>query len=131
MAGEYSRTQRVGDYLRREVALIIQNEIRDPRVNLVSVTGADVSRDLSYAKIFVTIMDADDEAAAKTPIDVLNKAAGFIRSCLAKDSTMRTIPKIRFYFDKSVGQGRYMESLIRDAMAKPSNNPIEDDSDEN
>lgn len=127
MAGDYSRAQRVGDYLKREVALIIQNEIRDPRVGMISITGADVSRDLGYAKIFVTLMNADNEQDSKVCVDILNKAAGFIRSCLAKDSTMRTIPKLRFLFDISVGHGRYMEELIRDAMSKPSNNEPDSD----
>jgi len=127
MAGDYSRAQRVGDYLKREVALIIQNEIRDPRVGMISITGADVSRDMGYAKIFVTLMNAESEQDAKASVEILNKAAGFIRSCLAKDSTMRTIPKLRFLFDTSVGHGRFMEGLIRDAMAKPSNNEPEQD----
>lgn len=127
MAGDYSRAQRVGDYLKREVALIIQNEIRDPRVGMISITGADVSRDLGYAKIFVTLMNADSEQDSKVSVEILNKAAGFIRSCLAKDSTMRTIPKLRFLFDASVGHGRYMEALIRDAVSKPSNNEPDQD----
>lgn len=127
MAGDYSRTQRVGDYLKREVALIIQNEIRDPRVGMVSITGADVSRDLGHAKIFVTFMNAEDENSAHVSVEVLNKAAGFIRSCLSKDSTMRSIPKLRFYFDTSVGHGRYMEGLIREAVSKPSNNESSED----
>lgn len=116
MAGDYSRTQRVADYLKREVALIIQNEIRDPRVGIANITGAEVSRDLAHAKIFLTFMQAETEAEAKQAVEVLNKAAGFIRSCLASDSNMRTVPKLRFHYDGSVGHGRYMEDLIQRAV---------------
>lgn len=117
MAGDYSRTQRVADYLKREVALIIQNEIRDPRVGIANITGAEVSRDLSHAKIFVTFMQAENDTEAKVAVEVLNKAAGFIRSCLAQDSNMRTVPKLRFHYDSSVGHGRYMEDLIQRAVS--------------
>ncbi|MEY3018300.1 MAG: ribosome-binding factor RbfA [Pseudomonadota bacterium] len=124
MAGDYSRTQRVADYLKREVALIIQNEIRDPRVGIANITGAEVSRDLSHAKIFLTFMQAENDAEAKVAVDVLNKAAGFIRSCLASDSTMRTVPRLRFHYDSSVGHGRYMEELIQRAVGS---SPSEED----
>jgi len=127
MSGDYSRTQRVADYLKREVALIIQNEIRDPRVGIANITGADVSRDLSHAKIFLTFMQAESEAEAKVAVEVLNKASGFIRSCLASDSNMRTVPKLRFHFDSSVGHGRYMEDLIQRAV---STNSSQDDGEE-
>jgi len=52
MAKEYSRTERVGDMLQRELAILIQNEMRDPRVSMVNITAAQVSRDLSHARIF-------------------------------------------------------------------------------
>jgi ribosome-binding factor A len=115
VAKEYARTQRVADYLQRELAALIQREVRDPRVGMVSITGVDVSRDLGHAKVFYTLMgcDSEDEAAASTA--VLNKAAGFLRSALSRDSSMRSVPQLRFYFDTSVGHGRDLEDLIRRA----------------
>ena len=56
MAKEYARTQRVADYLQRELAALIQHEVRDPRVGMVSITGVDVSRDLGHAKVYYTSM---------------------------------------------------------------------------
>jgi ribosome-binding factor A len=112
MAKEFSRTERVGDYLRRELAVIIQRELRDPRLGMVSITAADVSRDLSHAKIYFTLLGSDTQEDAKPTTDVLNKAAGFLRSALARDASMRSVPRLRFIFDTSVGRGRDLEALI-------------------
>jgi ribosome-binding factor A len=115
MAKEYARTQRVADYLQRELATLIQHEIRDPRVGMVSITGVDVSRDLAHARIHCTVMGSDSGEDARDSIEALNKAAGYLRSLLSRDSTMRSVPQLRFYFDASVGRGRDMEKLIKSA----------------
>ena len=115
MAKEYARTQRVADYLQRELAALIQHEVRDPRVGMVSITGVDVSRDLGHARVYCTIMGSDSSEDAGESIEVLNKAGGFLRSLLSKDSNMRTVPQLRFYFDSSVGRGRDLEDLIKRA----------------
>ena len=112
MAREFTRSQRVADYLQRELSTLIQREVRDPRVGMVSVTGVDVSRDIGYAKIHYTVLGAENADEAKESTDVLNKAAGFLRKQLSRDSNMRSVPQLRFYFDNSVGRGRYMEDLI-------------------
>lgn len=115
MAKEYSRTSRVADHLQRELAALIQNEVRDPRVGMISITGVDVSRDMGHARVYYTVLsaDGDDDVAESTA--VLNKAAGFLRSQLSRDSSMRSVPQLRFYFDSSVGRGRYLEDLISKA----------------
>jgi ribosome-binding factor A len=115
MAKEYARTQRVADYLQRELASLIQREVRDPRLGMVSITGVEVSRDLAYAKVFFTVLGAESSEEAKESADVLNHAAGFLRSQLSRDSSMRSVPQLRFSFDSSVGRGRHMEDLIRRA----------------
>ena len=115
MAKEYARTQRVADYLKRELAALIQHEVRDPRVGMVSVTGVDVSRDLGHAKVYYTVMGSDSREDAKESTEVLNKAAGFLRSQLSRGSNMRSVPQLRFYFDSSVGHGRDLEDLIKRA----------------
>ena len=112
MAREFSRSQRVADHLQRELSSLIQHEIRDPRVGMVSITGVDVSRDMGHAKVHFTVLGANNSDEASEPTEVLNKAAGFLRSQLSRDSSMRSVPQLRFYFDSSVGQGRYMEDLI-------------------
>ena len=115
MAKEYSRTQRVADYLQRELAALIQHELRDPRIGMVSITGVNVSRDLGHAKIYFTVLGCDSGDDASDSTEALNKAAGFLRSQLSRDSNMRSVPQLRFYFDSSVGQGRHLEDLIRKA----------------
>lgn len=113
MAKEFSRAQRVADYLRRELAGLIQREVRDPRVGMVSITGIDVSRDIGHAKVHYTVLSTDDsdESIAESTA-ALNKASGFLRTQLSRDSAMRSVPQLRFYFDESVGRGRYLEDLI-------------------
>lgn len=115
MAKEYSRTQRVADYLQRELAGLIQHEVRDPRLSMVSITGVDVSRDLGHARVYYTQLGTDSKDEAEEATAALNRAAGFLRSQLSRDSKMRSVPQLRFYFDTSVGEGRHMEDLIRKA----------------
>ena len=114
MGKEFERTQRVSHFLHEELARLLQTTVRDPRVQEVSISGVEVSRDLSHAKVFFTLMsDASSEERAEVTA-VLSKVSGFLRSELAKASTMRTVPRISFRFDESVGRGRDMEILLRE-----------------
>ena len=118
-----SRELKVADFIRDEVAQIIQLEMRDPRVgSFVSVNDVKVSKDLSYADIYVSSLQAQDEAAQNELIEVLNKAAGFFRSTLAKRHSMRTTPKPRFHYDQLVESGPRLEKLINTAMQGVDNN---------
>ena len=116
MAREFGRPQRVADYLRKEISQLIQFQMRDPRVGMVSVTDVEVSRDMSHAKIYVTVLGCDSAESAKEPLKVLNGAAGFLRSKVANDATMRIIPNLRFFFDESVHRGQELSSLIDQAI---------------
>jgi len=114
MGKEFERTQRVSHFLHEELARLLQSSVRDPRVQEVNLTGVEVSRDLSHAKVFFTLMnDASPEERAEVTA-VLSKVSGFLRSELAKASAMRTVPRLSFRFDESVGRGRDMESLLRE-----------------
>jgi len=117
MAREYNRTDRVADYLRRELATLIQVGMRDPRLSLVSVTDVEVSRDLAHARVYYTSMDTDSAEEASELTEALNRAAGFMRSQLSRDSSLRTVPQLRFFFDSSIGRGRHMEELIEKAVS--------------
>ena len=117
MAKEFERTQRVSHYLHEELARLLQNTVRDPRVQDVNLTGVEVSRDLSHAKVFFTLMnDVTSEERAEISA-VLSRVSGFLRSELAKQSSMRTVPRLSFRFDESVGRGRDMENLLREVRA--------------
>ena len=116
MANEYNRTDRVADHLRRELATLIQRGMRDPRLGMVSVTDVEVSRDLAHARVFYTSMDADSTEAATEITEALNRAAGYMRSQLSRDSRLRMVPQLRFFYDSSVGRGRHLEELIEKAV---------------
>ena len=115
MAKEYARTERVADHLQRELAALIQREVRDPRVGMVSITGVDVSRDLAHARVYYTKIGADSTEEATESTEALNRAAGFLRSQLSRASSMRSVPQLKFFFDASVGRGRDLEALIQRA----------------
>ncbi len=116
MAREYSRSQRVADYLKRELAALIQHSVRDPRITMVNVNDVQVSRDISHAKVYVTFIDKDNEEEAEELLEVMNRASGFLRTQIAGDSSMRIVPKLRFYFDTSVGRGHRVSDLISKAI---------------
>ncbi len=117
MAKEYQRTERVADHLKRELASLLQFEVRDPRIGMVSITDVEVSKDLGHARVYCTVLGKENDGQAEESMLALNKAAGFMRSQLSKDSSMRMVPQLRFYFDKSVGRGAYLEELIERAVA--------------
>ena len=115
MGKEFERTERVSQFLHRELAHLLQTAVRDPRVQQVNLTGVEVSRDLSHAKVFFTLMeDATPEHRAEMT-RVLEKVAGFLRSQLAKASSMRTVPRLGFRFDESGGRGRHLANPLKEA----------------
>ncbi len=121
MAREFKRTDRVAEQLQRELAQIIQLEVRDPRVGMVTVCAVDLSRDLHYATVYVTFLGIDETVkATQAAIDVLNEAASFIRIQIGKRMRMRAVPHVKFLFDKSISRGRDLSSLIEQARDKDS-----------
>ncbi|KAF1056925.1 MAG: 30S ribosome-binding factor [Pseudomonas delhiensis] len=128
MAKDYSRTQRIGDQMQRELAMLIQREIKDPRLGLVTITGVDVARDLSHAKVFVTVMGQDDNAeVVKQNTSILNEAAGFLRMLLGKSMKLRTVPQLHFSYDASIRRGAELSALIERAVAEDRRNDGEAD----
>lgn len=119
MAKEYSRTQRIGDQMQRELAQLIQREIKDPRLGLVTLTSIDVSRDLSHAKVYFTVMGQDDdEQKVALNQSILKDAAGYLRMLLGKSLKLRSIPQLHFLYDESVRRGARLSALIERAVAE-------------
>lgn len=119
MAREFKRTDRVAEQLQRELAQIIQLEVKDPRVGMVTVCAVDLSRDLHYATVYVTFMGIDETVdATQSAVDTLNEAAGFIRIQIGKRMRMRAVPHVKFLFDESIARGRDLSSLIEKARDK-------------
>jgi ribosome-binding factor A len=115
MAKDYSRTDRVGEQYQREIAMIIQREIKDPRLSMATVSAIEVSRDLAYAKVFVTFFEEDPDKL-KQSLKVLNDAAGFIRSLMGKRVRARIMPELRFMHDPSLNEGIRMSRLVDEAI---------------
>ena len=122
---EFGRSLRVADFVRDELAQIMQRHMRDPRVGLVSVNDVTVSKDLSYAEIYVSSVDTSSAEERDELISVLNKAAGFFRSELAKRHSMRTTPKPRFHYDELVEKGPALEALIESAISEDASRRVE------
>lgn len=124
MAREFSRTRRIGEQIQRELAQLIQQELQDPRLGMVTVSAVEVSRDLANAKVFITVLGegADVQASLK----VLNKAAGFLRHELGRRLILRSLPALRFVYDASLERGNRLSSLIDRAMAEDKKNTPKD-----
>ncbi len=118
MAKEYSRTQRVGDQMQRELAVLIQREMKDPRVSLVTVSAVEVSRDLAHAQVFVTSLGAEDPAQIADMLGVLKGAAGFLRTQLGRLMKLRQVPQLHFRYDESIARGAHLSALIERAVAE-------------
>jgi len=129
MARTSNRTDKVSDLLKKEIALLIQREVRDPRVGMASVTSVKVSKDLGYASVYVTLLGKSNEEEASEGIEALNKASGFLRSMLAKAVSMRTTPKLKFIYDDTLVKGQELTSLIDEALARDERNHQHDDND--
>lgn len=120
MPKEFPRTRRIGEQIQRELALLIREDIKDPRIGMVSVTSVIVTRDLSYAKVYVSVLGNTEQADAS--ISVLANAAGFLRHKLGKILHIRVIPELRFYHDRSLEEGARMGALINAAIASDKGN---------
>lgn len=115
MPKDFSRTERVNEQIQRELATIIQTELKDPRIKLITLTSVDISPDFAQAKIYFTSLDQSE--GPKETIKALTQAAGFLRREVARRMTIRIIPQLHFFYDKSVERGVHLSQLIDEAMA--------------
>lgn len=116
MAREYARTDRVGQQIQKEIAIILMREIKDPRLSMTTVSAVEVTRDLAYAKVFVTFFN-DNAEEIKASLEVLADAEGYIRSLLGKRLRARIMPHLRFVYDSSMSEGVRMSALVDQAVA--------------
>ena len=103
----------MAEQIRRELAKIVREELKDPRMGLCSFTAVKLSRDLSYAVVYCTVLD---DALRDDTLETLNHATGFIRSQIASRIRARTVPVLKFVNDDSVERGEAMEELISKAI---------------
>lgn len=112
MAREFKRSDRVAQEIQKEIAVILQREVKDPRIGMVTVSDVEVSSDLAYAKVFVTFLFDHDEQAITQGMKGLEKAAPYIRTLLGKTMRLRIVPEIRFIYDESLVEGMRMSNLV-------------------
>ena len=120
----YNRIDRISEEVRREVDRIIREDLNDPRITgTFSVTHADVTRDLRYGKIYVSVLEDDKRAGM---MEALKKAAGFIRRELGHNIIIRYSPELTFVSDENIAYGVHIAKVLADAQ-KTENHHDEDD----
>ena len=119
----FARTDRVAEQIRRDLSELIRSEIRDPRVQQVSLTAVEVTPDYAHAKVFYTALvgESERESLAKG----LKRASGFLRHELSRQLLLRTVPELHFEYDTSVERGISLSSLIDSAVSRTADDSAE------
>ena len=121
-----NRTRRIAEEIRKIVSTMLISGIKDPRINsLVSVTDVEVTSDLSYAYVYISILGGDEEST----LEGLKSACGYIRREVGKNIKIRHIPEIIFKIDDSLIKGMYMDELIKKVNSGYKNSSEEDEKD--
>lgn len=119
----YQRIDRIAEQVRHEVDRIIREEVSDPRVGgTFSITRAEVTRDLRYAKIYVSVLEDDKR---EDLMKALKSASGFIRRSLGKNMLIRYAPELQFISDQNIAYGVHIAKMLADAQANASNDAQE------
>src|SRR4249920_1916029 len=129
MPREFSRASRIADQIQRDLSGLIRQEVKDPRVGLVTITAVEVNRDLSHAKVYVSSLA--EVAATEQSVEALQHAAGFLRSQLSRTLKIRSVPQLQFLYDASVERGARLSHLIDEAVASSGQLTPERDGNDN
>ncbi len=116
MSKEFSRTQRVSQQLQKELALILQREVRDSRIGMVTISDVEVSRDLAYAKVFVTFLCVGEQTP-ESSLAALKEHEVQIRMMLGKRIRLRLTPEVRFTYDNTLVEGMRMSNLVSEVVS--------------
>ncbi len=119
MPREFSRNQRLGSQVLRTLSELLRFEVKDPRLQQVSLTAVELSRDLSVAKVFFSLLQPDDDP--QPALEGLQRAAGFLRAKLGSALQVRHVPELRFLHDDSVAHGVEISRLLESAKNAESN----------
>ncbi|MDN3615047.1 30S ribosome-binding factor RbfA [Vibrio gallaecicus] len=117
MSKEFSRTQRVSQQLQKELALILQREVRDSRIGMVTISDVEVSRDLAYAKVFVTFL-CIGEQTPQSCLAALKEHEVPVRMALGKRIRHRLTPEVRFTYDDTLVEGMRMSNLVSEVLSE-------------
>lgn len=119
MHQDFSRTDRIGQQIQRELAVLVRDELKDPRLGMVTIQAVKVVRDLSHAKVYFTILNPEGEHAESTKL--LKVASGFLRKMLGQRMKLRTVPQLNFVYDDSIEYGAHLSTLIEKAVSSDAN----------
>ena len=111
---DFKRSERVAGQLRRDLAKLIQQELKDPEVGFVSLSDVEVTRDLSHAKVYITVFEPEK---AKQSLKALGRASTFLRLRLGQELRLRHVPELHFVHDDSVEKGSHIDELISKALS--------------
>jgi ribosome-binding factor A len=125
MPREFHRSRRVEEAIQRALSIALASKIRDPRLNGIGVTHVSVSRDVSVAKVYYSMLSG--EPLPKDVAQAFAAATGFFRSAVASELRLRQVPELRFYPDEALDRARSLENLIAEAVKPPA--PLEVDPD--
>ena len=103
------KTERINHMIREEISKILMLEVKDENIKFVTVTDCDTSNDLSYCKVYVTVLDSEKK---EETLKALNNASSFIRGELAKRIEIRNIPELKFFYDESISYGEKIDKII-------------------
>jgi len=113
---EFKRYHRVAEQIHKDISALLLQGVKDPRIGFVTITGVEVTPDLSLAKVFYTVMG--DEQAKKQTQKGLQSAMGHIRRTIGANLKLRRVPELRFEYDSSLEYGNRMEDLFREIHEK-------------
>ncbi len=114
MAREFTRTERVGSQMQRELSILVRDDLKDPRLGMVTIQEVRVVRDFSHAKVYFTVMGSETDNTEITKI--MNKSASFLRYELGHRMKLRTIPQLKFVYDDSIKNGSDLSAMIDQAV---------------
>lgn len=114
MAKEFSRIDRISSQIQRELAQYIRQDVKDPRLGIVTVSAVEVTRDLAHAKVYVTTLDGMEKMVET--LSILNGAAKHLRHLLGQNIKLRCLPQLHFLYDESVERGANLSALIDAAI---------------
>jgi len=114
MPREFSRNQRLGNQVLRTLNELLRFDTKDPRLELVSLTAVDLSRDLSYAQVYFSLLDPNGDPAPV--LEALQRASGFLRGRLGREIKIRHVPELRFSHDNSAAEAQRISDLIEQAV---------------
>ncbi|MGH7359489.1 MAG: 30S ribosome-binding factor RbfA, partial [Candidatus Rokuibacteriota bacterium] len=110
------RLQRVNQLIREEISLLVQRELKDPRLGFVTITEVDVAKDLRTAKVYVSVLGS--EADWQASLEALENARGFIRNWLVPRLRMRSVPHLTFHPDRSMAHAAHIQTVLEELRAR-------------